>query len=56
MDEAANECLWLVHNGVSFDVAFSLDEVKRKWMVIQFRQFHGDEFDLNTMTFKERPQ
>jgi len=54
MDGAANECLWLVHNGVPFDVAFNLDEVNRRWMSIRFSTFHGAKFDTDTMRFEEK--
>jgi hypothetical protein len=53
MDAAANECLWLVHNGVPFDVAFSLDDAKRMWMAIKFSEFGGRKFNLETMEFEE---
>ncbi len=53
MDAAANECLWLVRNGVPFDVAFSLDDTCRQWMAIKFSEFNGAEFDINTMSFKD---
>jgi len=46
--------MWLVHNGVPFDVAFSLDDAMRQAMAIKCSEFHGAEFDLNTMSFKER--
>jgi len=46
--------LWLVHNGVPFDVAFALDDVRRQWMAIKFSEFQGAEFDLNTMSFKDK--
>lgn len=46
--------MWLVHNGVPFDVAFSVDDTMRHAMAIKCSEFHGAEFDLNTMSFKER--
>jgi len=55
MDAAANECLWLVHHGVPFDLAFSLDDVRRQWMAIKFSEFEGHTFDLHAMSFKEKP-
>ncbi|WP_155404644.1 hypothetical protein [Enterobacter ludwigii] len=53
MDAEANECLWLVRNGIPFDVAFSLSDSRRQWMAIKFSEFNGAEYDLDTMTFKE---
>ena len=46
--------MWLVHNGVQFDVAVSLDDTMRQAMAIKCSEFHGAEFDLRTMSFKER--
>lgn len=43
-----------MHNGVPFDVAFSLDEITRASYAITFSTFHGNEFDWDTFTFKER--
>ena len=41
-------CLWLVRNGVPFDVAFSLgDEERLAWVVI-FGRFEGGTFDWRT--------
>lgn len=40
-------------NGVPFDVAFSLDEVKRTAFCIIFSEMEGAAFDWNTMRFKE---
>ncbi|MGM3277888.1 MULTISPECIES: hypothetical protein [unclassified Ralstonia] len=37
-----------------FDVAFSLDDTMRQAMAIKCSEFHGAEFDLKTMSFKER--
>ena len=66
MDAAINECLWLVFNGVSASVAFGVSDAflaewmaasegRRKWMAIKFSEFHGNEFDLRTMSFKDPP-
>jgi hypothetical protein len=46
--------LWLVHNGIPFDVAFALDDVERQWMSIKFSQFQGGKFNMNTMQFEEQ--
>lgn len=48
------EALWLVHNGVPFDLAFSLDETHRAAFAIIFSGFHGSEFDWDTMRMRPR--
>lgn len=48
-----NEALWLVHNGIPFDVAFSLDDVTRSWMSIKFSEFNGAKFSIETMMFEK---
>jgi hypothetical protein len=45
--------LWLVHNGIPFDLAFRLEEEVRTAMSIIFSQFHGAKFDWSTMAFEE---
>jgi hypothetical protein len=46
------ECLWLVKNGVPFDVAFGLDETTRTgWAIIFSEQSSGKDFNWNRMTF-----
>jgi hypothetical protein len=40
---------------VPFDLAFQLDEVTRTAMAIQFSQFEGNRFNVDTMTFEEMP-
>ena len=47
------ECLWLVKNGVPFDVAFQLDDVTRAGFSIIFSEMEGAKFDFNMMQFKE---
>ena len=37
-----------------FDVAFALEDLQRRAFAIKFSEFEGNEFDLNTMSFKER--
>lgn len=38
-----------MRNGVPFDVAFSLDEVDRRAMAINFSRFEGNEFDIDRL-------
>lgn len=45
--------LWLVHNGVPFDVAFSLQERERLAFAIAFSSFEGRKFDWDDMRFRE---
>lgn len=47
------ECLYLVKNGVPFDVAFSLDRIDRAAWAIHFAEMDGAEFDTNTMRLKD---
>lgn len=47
------EALWLVKNGVPFDVAFSVDAVKRHAWSIMFSEMEGNEYDWDAMTFKK---
>jgi len=47
------ECLWLVRNGIPFDVAFTLPDVERTAFSIVFSELEGNEFDYNAMRFKE---
>jgi hypothetical protein len=47
------ECLWLVRNGIPFDVAFSLDDVTRAAWCIVFSEMEGNKFDWRAMRFKE---
>jgi len=39
------DCLYLVRNGVPFDVAFSLDEKERLAWVVAFGTLDGRTFD-----------
>lgn len=48
------ECLWLVKNGVPFDVAFSLDDVTRAGWSIAFSEMGGAKFNWNSMQFEEQ--
>ncbi len=47
------ECLWLIQNGVPFDVAFSLDDIHRAAWSIIFSEMNGAKFNWNTMDFEE---
>jgi hypothetical protein len=47
-------CLWLVKNGVPFDVAFSLDETDRLAYAIILGKFEGGEWDFSRMRWAER--
>jgi len=46
------ECLWLVRNGVPFDVAFALDDLTRAAWSIVFSEMEGNKFDWALMKFK----
>jgi hypothetical protein len=48
------DCLFLVKNGIPFDVAFSLDSDMRLAWVVIFGQLNGLKFDWNTRSW-ERP-
>lgn len=45
------EALWLVRNGVPFDVAFALDDVSRAGWCIVFSEMEGAKFNWHTMSF-----
>jgi hypothetical protein len=45
--------LWLVKNGVPFDVAFSLDEITRAAWCIRFGQLDGRKFDWRAMEWED---
>jgi hypothetical protein len=46
----------LVKNGLSEDLAFSLDDITRTAWAIIFSEFEGNDFDTNTMTYKEKQE
>ena len=48
------ECLYLVRNGVPFDVAFSLSDVDRTAWSIMFGEMDGGKFNVSTMRWEER--
>jgi len=45
--------LWLVKNGVPFDVAFSLDDLERTAYAIAFSEMEGAKFNWDSMRFEE---
>jgi hypothetical protein len=47
------DCLYLVRNGVPFDVAFSLSESERLAWIVAFGTLDGREFDWFAMRWKE---
>lgn len=47
------EALFLVRNGVPFDVAFQLDDAMRAGWCIVFSEMDGATFDTRSMTFRE---
>lgn len=47
------DSLFLVRNGVPFDVAFSLDSDERAAWVIALGTLQGRRFDFDTMEWKE---
>lgn len=47
------ECLWLVKNGIPFDVAFSLSDTHRAAWCIVFSELGGRKFNWTSMAFEE---
>ncbi len=47
------DCLFLVRNGVPFDVAFSLSPEDRLAWVVALGTLDGREFDFAAMRWKE---
>ena len=47
-------CLWLVKNGVPYDVAFSLDDADLLAHVIVLGEFEGLEWSWSSMQWVER--
>jgi hypothetical protein len=43
----------LVKNGIPYDLAYSMNDIRRTALAIIFSTMEGHEFDWNTMTFKE---
>ena len=48
------EALFLIKNGIPFDVAFSLDAELRSAMCLRFSIFAGKVFDRETMQLRDR--
>ena len=53
-DPETVECLWLVRNGVPFDVAFSLDSTERLGWVVIFGRFEGGAFNWTAGRWEQR--
>ena len=49
------DCLYLVRNGVPFDVAFSLPDDERIAFVVALGSLDGRRFDWNRMEWDEEP-
>lgn len=47
--------LWLVKNGVPYDIAMTLDDAERLAYAVIFGQFEGSVFDWTRGQWKERP-
>lgn len=47
------ECLFLIKNGIPFDVAFAIDDVTRAAWSIIFSEMNGAKFNFNTMQFED---
>lgn len=47
------EALWLVSNGVPWDVAMDMDAVDRQAFAIIFSEFQGHKFNTRTMRFED---
>lgn len=52
-DSELRNCLYLVKNGVPFDVAFSLKPIEAMAWSIIFGELDGSEFDWNAMAWKK---
>ena len=52
-DQETQECLFLVRNGIPYDVAFSLNaNMRYAWCVI-FQRFDNKKFNFKTMQFED---
>ncbi len=48
------DCLYLIRNGVPFDVAFCLSAEERLAFVVALGRLDGHEFDFAALCWKER--
>ncbi len=48
-------CLWLVKNGVPYDVALSMDEIELAAHTIVFGECEGNVWSWDSMAWKTRP-
>jgi hypothetical protein len=48
------DCLYLLRNGVPFDIAFSLPHEDRLAWIVALGRLDGGEFDFCTMSWKDR--
>lgn len=48
------QCLYLVKNGIPYDIAMNLDAVERDAFMIIFGTLDGSEFDWRSAKWKER--
>lgn len=48
------EALWLVKNGVPFNVSFELDDITRTGWSIIFSEFEGQKFNFDSMGWEKR--
>lgn len=56
MSEEFKSRLYLVKNGVPFDVAFSLDHVNLSAFCITLGEIEGNKFDFRTMRFVQQSE
>lgn len=43
--------MWLVYNGVPWEVAINMDDIERTGIGIILSEFNGNKFDVNSMRF-----
>lgn len=56
-NQPIREALFLVGKGIPFDVAFKLDDIKRKAFVITLQELNSDlTYDFVAKKFSERPK
>lgn len=49
------DCLYLLRNGVPFDIAFSLPPEERLAWIVAFGQLDGERFDFTRMEWMRAP-